>query len=133
MKIKYAINTKIPKPDVLTGQNTSITNGRKTTLMELCGRAMIPYNITGGFPPVILLQKSGKGHFKVYNEDGIVTYSIDVSQIPAKKDPEFSARVLEIVSYGFLDYYSRECTRGVFGVLPLSKAWVERSCNDRKR
>lgn len=78
------------------------------------------YRVSGGNPPLVLLFED-----KIDYPDSFVArhgkrkiYGIDVSKLNRLSQEEKAVRIIEILAYGFNDYYVREsvCGRGIFGV-----------------
>lgn len=92
---------------------------RQRTIVQFCERAGVRYRVTGGQPPSVALW-DGPGHGFTVTDDGRRLYAVDRTGLP-QRDPERALRVLEILAYGFQDYFAREsvCGRGYY-VYPVT-------------
>lgn len=100
---------------------------RYRTLVELCGVAEITLRVTGGQPPLVTLWE-GPGHAYTVRDDLRRVYLVDRLGLPQGRAAQ-AFRILEIVAFGFNDYFAREtlCGRGYFvaDVTPEhGRAWL---------
>jgi hypothetical protein len=81
---------------------------------DLCDSAGIPYRVTGGFPPLVVLLQDG-GHVRGRLREGRECFVVDTSAMPAV-DPVRSMRILELLVRGFGCYEAQEslCDQGYF-------------------
>jgi hypothetical protein len=81
---------------------------------DLCDSAGIPYRVTGGFPPLVVLRQDG-GHVRGRLREGRECFVVDTSGLPPS-DPERSMRILELLVRGFGCYQAERsiCDRGYF-------------------
>jgi hypothetical protein len=101
-------------PPIVDATIVDSSCGIAVEISGLCERAGIPYRITGGFPPLVVLRQDG-GHVRGKLREGRECFVIDVSGLPIE-EPERSLRVLELLVRGVGCYEAQEslCAKGYF-------------------
>lgn len=105
----------IPSPLALRGDARlrALRSRDRRTVAELCAQAGVRYRVSGGRPPLVILWDHPSG--RTVTETGETLYAVDCGGLP-QQHPQRALRVLEILAYGFQDYFAREsvCGRGFF-------------------
>ncbi len=118
----------ISTPHVMRGdeRERALRTRRRRTVADICAQAGVRYRVSGGSPPHVILWNRPSGYTTA--ETGEKLYAIDCAGLPQQR-PQRALRILEILAYGFQDYFAREsvCGRGYF-VYPVTpehgRAWL---------
>ncbi|MHB8178970.1 MAG: hypothetical protein ACYDA5_11820 [Vulcanimicrobiaceae bacterium] len=128
MALVCSADLGISAPRVMRGveRERALGSRRRTTVAELCAQAGVRYRVSGGRPPRVVLWNRPSGY--TISETGEKIYAVDCAALP-QQHPQRALRILEILAYGFQDYFAREsvCGRGYF-VYPVTpehgRAWL---------
>lgn len=105
----------IPAPVPLRGMERDLALALPpSTVREVCEQAFIRYRVSGGNPPHIVIW-SIPHHGYTLTDSGLTWYAVSDLGLPSTEQ-ERALRILEILAYGFQDYFAREsvCGRGLF-------------------
>jgi hypothetical protein len=124
----YAANLDIPAAVPIYGpERVPALRARRSSIEDFCDRAGVRYRVTGGNSSSVALWDHAY-HGIVVDESGERIYLVARAGLP-QRNPERSLRVLEVLAYGFNDYFARQtvCNRGYF-VWPVGpehgRAWL---------